>query len=188
MDPDLSKTTTEPLPDLPPTPRYPCPFITASDIEKYLSPHLYAAGWGISSLPPSGQKITPPVTQLSKRILFPNSDMAEIFMKDVNTTIVDRENHHPTWEMKNSGDSSEYTLTVHVHTHSALASADNQNRDNDTEVFPRKRPGITLRDIRFALLFEDLLRDYTRERLINTQPSPFYLQPKEIGSIHNIQL
>ncbi|KAF8520388.1 hypothetical protein BU17DRAFT_88977 [Hysterangium stoloniferum] len=176
----------EPLPDLPPTPRYPCPFVTASDIEKYLSPHLYAAGWGISSLRPSDQKITPPVTQLSKRVLFPNSDIAEIFMKDVNTTIVDRENHHPTWEVKDSDDSSEHIVTIHVHTHSALAPADNQSH-NDAEVFPRKRPGITLRDIRFALLYEELLRDYTRQRLINTQTSSFYLQPKEIGSIHNIQ-
>lgn len=79
-----------PVVELPYTPRYPCPFISEADIKTYLLP-LYSSGWGVSAQR-SNNKLAPPTTQLSKRILLPSSDMARLLRQDVDSHIIKLEN------------------------------------------------------------------------------------------------
>ena len=74
-------------------------------------------------------------------------------------------------------------MDIHVHTHTARAPLDRQNID-DQETFIRKRPGITYRDIRFAILVERLLL----ESGLSSPVSVFYPQPTGIDSVHNFRV
>ena len=80
------------LPGLPAPPRYPCPFVTAKDIETYILP-LYRIGWGISCVPvnTSSEKRIPSATQLSKKIILPNPDITRSFVKDI-MHLIEQEN------------------------------------------------------------------------------------------------
>lgn len=73
-------------------------------------------------------------------------------------------------------------MDVHVHTHTARAPPDGQFVN--VQEFIRKRPGITHRDIRFAILVERFLLD---SGPINSLPSVFYSQPTDIDSVHNFR-
>jgi hypothetical protein len=77
-------------------------------------------------------------------------------------------------------------VDIHVHTHTARAPPDRQNVD-DKEKFTRKRPGITLRDIRFAILVERLLTNYTHACFLDAPSSAFYPQPTNIDNLHNFR-
>jgi len=102
-------------------------------------------------------------------------------MKDVLSSITELENHHPAWD---EGDLS--STDIHIHTHTALAPPDRQNAD-DQEAFTPKRPGVTHRDIRYAILFETLLRDYIRQRLLKPNFAAIFPQPTEIDAVHNFR-
>jgi len=90
-----TKALPAPVVELPPVPKYPCPFITDVDVERYLKP-LYSTGWGISRVPailsPPKGKPVPAATQLSKKISLPNSHLAEVFIEDAKTFIIEPEN------------------------------------------------------------------------------------------------
>ena len=81
------------LPELPPAPPYPCPFLTATDMYTYVLP-LYRFGWGISRVPinTSSKKPTPPATRLSKRIITANPDIAGKLVKGITNTVIEPEN------------------------------------------------------------------------------------------------
>ncbi|KIJ49691.1 hypothetical protein M422DRAFT_246762 [Sphaerobolus stellatus SS14] len=183
MEPEYHATALPtPAVELPTSPKYPCPFITEADLERYLKP-LYSTGWGISVvsavLAPAKGKPVPAATQLSKRISFPNADIANVFIEDAKSLIVQAENHHPVWDKETAK-----SLNVHVHTHSAIAPENRRNVE-DTMDFPRTRPGITHRDIRFALLLDSLLKDYIYHRLLQHQPGAPFLQPENFDVVHN---
>lgn len=75
---------------------------------------------------------------------------------------------------------------MHVHTHSAIAPESRRNTE-DTDELPttKTRPGITHRDIRFALLLDSLIKDYVHHRLLAPQTLSLFPQPSDIDAIHN---
>jgi len=171
-----------PVVELPHTPRYPCPFISEADIKTYLLP-LYSSGWGVSAQH-SNNKLAPSATQLSKRIPLPSSDIARLLRQDVDSHVIKLENHHPVWE---ESASPGVCVTIHVHTHSAIAP-DGRCNVHDVEDSPnRKRPGITYRDIRFALLLDSLFQDYAYHRLFKLEPMLMFPQPMTIDSVHHFR-
>lgn len=81
------------LPEPPLAPRYPCPFLTATDMPTYVLP-LYRFGWGISRVPNNTSATKPALaaTQLSKRFTLPNPDKAKKFVEEITNTIIEPEN------------------------------------------------------------------------------------------------
>jgi hypothetical protein len=92
--------------------------------------------------------------------------------------------HHPTIEQQDHGALS--AVAIHVHTHTALAPPGCQNTD-DQEVFKRKRPGITHRDIRFAILVEHLLLDFAHGRLFDYPSFVCFPKPIDVDSLHDFR-
>ena len=188
------------LPKLPVAPRYPCPFLTATDMQTYVLP-LYRFGWGIShvSIDSHDTQPTLPATRFSKRIILPDTDIAGRFVKEITSIIIEPENvkvllrqrkvglilssqHHPILEQSSQGAHS--VVDVHTHTHAARAPPDRQNID-DPGTLIRNRPGITHRDIRFAILVERLMMD---GGFIDSLAPVFYPQPTDIETVHNFRL
>ncbi|KAL7279140.1 hypothetical protein ACG7TL_006980 [Trametes sanguinea] len=129
------------LPQLPPAPPYPCPFLTDEEIKIYLFP-LYERGWTVH---PS-QTAKKPAPELVKRFEFdPHSAALQSFLDDINS-VTEGENHHATLDIGSSPPS----VTVRVHTHSGLRPALHPEEPRKGRV----QPGITLRDVRFAYLLE----------------------------------
>ncbi|KAI9057308.1 hypothetical protein FKP32DRAFT_1598400 [Trametes sanguinea] len=136
------------LPQLPPAPAYPCPFLTDEEIKHYLIP-LYERGWTVQ---PS-QTAKKPAPELVKRFEFEsNSTSLKGFLEDIND-VTEGENHHAAL----STGSSPPSVTVRVHTHSGLRPASHPDEARKGRV----QPGITLRDVRFAYLLEQRHANYS---------------------------
>ncbi|TFK84083.1 hypothetical protein K466DRAFT_589212 [Polyporus arcularius HHB13444] len=128
------------FPELPPAPRYPCPFLTEEEINTYLTP-LYRRSWTVQ--PSSHGPTKKAAPELVKRFDFSSGSQVGEFLERVGW-VQESENHHETREVNES------SVTIRVHTHSGLRPASHPEE-------PRKRrvcPGITLRDVRFAYLLE----------------------------------
>ncbi|RPD61222.1 hypothetical protein L226DRAFT_534866 [Lentinus tigrinus ALCF2SS1-7] len=139
------------LPDLPPAPSYPCPFLTDEEIMTYLDP-LYLKSWTVQASNPGQSKN--PAPELVKRFEFSSQPPLHLFLNAVNE-IESKENHHCIQE------TSTTAVTIRVHTHSGLRPASHPEE-------PRKgriSPGITLRDIRFAYLLEAVADGQKEPRL-----------------------
>jgi len=140
------------LPRLPDAPKYPCPYLNDEEISTYLVP-LYARGWSIGSsdydrdsqLPPS-DNVAP---ELLKDFLFSSSTSVarEGFISKVRK-LQDIENHHGMITIIDD--------CVHIRTHTHTA----RPLSGPNAIVKRKRrPGITLRDVRLAILAEEAYRE-----------------------------
>ncbi|KAH9902953.1 hypothetical protein C8Q73DRAFT_672377 [Cubamyces lactineus] len=136
------------LPQLPPTPPYPCPFLTDEEIQTYLVP-LYHRGWSVQ--PSTSAK--KPAPELVKRFIFSEYASLELFERDLKD-VTESENHHAVQELTDSPPS----ITIKVHTHSGLRPAAHPDEPRRGRV----QPGITLRDVRFAYLLEERFVRYLR--------------------------
>ncbi|KZT73564.1 hypothetical protein DAEQUDRAFT_662081 [Daedalea quercina L-15889] len=147
----------KPLPSLPEAPKYPCPYLTEQEIAMYLQP-LYEQGWFIGSSEfmkdkRLGREVEY-APQLVKIFRFSpthpeHREALLAFMESV-SQMQTAENHH--CNVLVDGES----VQIRTHTHSARPLP-NTNEEN-----PRERPGITLRDVRLAILVEQLFHDHLR--------------------------
>ncbi|KAI0072050.1 hypothetical protein K474DRAFT_1775748 [Panus rudis PR-1116 ss-1] len=153
------------LPPLPSKPPYPCPHLTQAGVAELLTP-LYHRRWTITrvvlkeqSKEKPNQEVKHPLA-LTKTFEFQGFNAAANFFQNVLTRIVRSENHHPKITIDGS------VVTVELHTHSAVPST-----SESTPVKPF--PGVTARDVRFAILLE--------QSLVNEdgQPSSIGLSLKE---------
>ncbi|TBU50417.1 hypothetical protein BD309DRAFT_945523 [Dichomitus squalens] len=154
-----------PLPGLPPAPPYPCPFLTDEEITTYLLP-LYSRGWTVRPSKTSGGN--KPAPELVKAFSFESRSNLDGFMLKV-SELTQSENHHPTID----DSSDEATRTIRVHTHSGLRPASHPGERRKDRV----QPGITLRDIRYAYLFEDLFERCEGARYRELERSDIRAQP-----------
>ncbi|KDQ27546.1 hypothetical protein PLEOSDRAFT_158572 [Pleurotus ostreatus PC15] len=121
---------------------WPTPWITAEDFERYMGV-LYNNGWGIhfssAYSKPSKSHPSRVVPELFKMYHFDRDEFAAKFVEDLKE-LMSEENHHCVLRVANT------QVTIYTHTHSARPALGSKNA-----------PGITLRDVRFAMLV-DLLR------------------------------
>ncbi|KAI0635853.1 hypothetical protein C8Q77DRAFT_596058 [Trametes polyzona] len=153
------------LPEHPPTPPYPCPFLTTEEIETYLGP-LYVRAWSVHRSDPGPKN--KPAPELVKRFTFSTPDKLGAFLRDL-AEITERENHHAVQEVSHDPPS----VVIKVHTHYGLRPA----RSADEPRRVRVQPGITLRDVRFAYLVEHAFSEYVARReagnaTMMSSPSP----------------
>ncbi|KAF9270074.1 hypothetical protein L218DRAFT_1071565 [Marasmius fiardii PR-910] len=142
----------------PPTSGWPTPWLTPQEVERYLFPLHHSFEWRVSFV--SKTQCSRSVPTLQKTFHFGNSHNALEFMKDV-LDIADDENHHPA--TLRYDESPQARVFLGVRTHSAKLPPDlvsyfieHVRREPPTSL---RRQGITLRDIRFALLIDTRYRD-----------------------------
>ncbi|KAF4598066.1 hypothetical protein EYR38_006460 [Pleurotus pulmonarius] len=125
------------LPD--PVSGWPTPWITAEDIERYMCV-LNENGWDIrfsaAHSKPTKSHPSRVVPELFKTYHFANVEFAAKFAEDVKELMTE-ENHHCVLHVADT------QLTIYTHTHSARPALGSKNA-----------PGITLRDVRFAMLVD----------------------------------
>ncbi|KAG9220549.1 hypothetical protein CCMSSC00406_0004005 [Pleurotus cornucopiae] len=137
---DASSTPRQypPLPD--PVSGWPTPWITAEDFERYMGA-LYDNGWGIRFSSAHSKPTTHPsrvVPELLKTYHFGSDELAVKFVEDLKE-LMSEEHHHCVLRVANT------QVTIYTHTHSARPTLGSKNA-----------PGITLRDVRFAMLVDSL--------------------------------
>ncbi|TCD65341.1 hypothetical protein EIP91_002779 [Steccherinum ochraceum] len=141
------------LPELPDAPKYPCPHLSDEEVVKYLQP-LYARSWylGLQVVKWNGQLRTPLV--LAKKMDFLTYDDSLKFAGDL-SGIVKSENHHPQVSLSPSG-----RLSLEINTHSAtIPGVCPPARKDPQHIYP----GVTLRDVRLAMLVETLWEQHRDE-------------------------
>lgn len=133
-----------PLPELPDKPKYPCPYLTDAEITTYLVP-LYKRGWTVQSSNKAARQGHPSVAPaLVKRFLFlKQRGYANLqFTEDIERFQKDEDHHCSVFRRG-------MALVLRTHTHTA--------RPLPLVGVPhplKVRPGITLRDVRLAILVE----------------------------------
>ncbi|KAF9443095.1 hypothetical protein P691DRAFT_764605 [Macrolepiota fuliginosa MF-IS2] len=161
--PVTSKTLDEPpLPGLPPPVKgWPSFWTIRKEVEDYLYP-LYARGWGIDFLPrkyhssPNDRY----VAHLATEYIFANFNCASQFIADL-SALAKEEKHHPCrFSLQND---KRPTLSLHVLTDSALRPRWNEEDPDLDPPLSRRVPGITRRDLRFAILLEQLYDQYYKD-------------------------
>jgi len=135
-----------PLPPLPNAPNYPCPYLTKEEIVRYLSP-LYQQGWFIGSSEFTKDKRLPrdddAAPELVKIFFFgPEHHEAAFEFAESVGNVQTAEDHHCTMLVDNE--------SVHIRTHTHSARPLPKTPDEK----PPQSPGITLRDVRLAILIE----------------------------------
>jgi len=170
------------LPPVPEAPGYPCPYLSDEEIATYLVP-LYAFGWFVvSSEHDRKDQKSPPKNAspvLSTLIILPE-DQPQLAPHLTNELkrIQTEENHHCTTDISGS------RMTISTHTHSARPLSEPGSRSQ-----PRKRPGITLRDIRLAILIERALQPYPWYSAVR-KPGPWQnpgALPRTMEQVENLR-
>ncbi|KAK0437986.1 uncharacterized protein EV420DRAFT_1586815 [Desarmillaria tabescens] len=140
--------------DLPPSlpTTAPTHWLSENELKQYIPP-LMRVGWCLRW----STKLKS--CQLSSEFPIAGYKTAMRFMNDI-STIADEENHHP----ERIGFASK-RLSISVQTHSALSPPICLPGKAENEHTPYKYPGITLRDVRFAMLVQ---RQYAEKY----QPKP----------------
>ncbi|KAI0951335.1 hypothetical protein AcW1_008402 [Taiwanofungus camphoratus] len=174
---DAQLDSTPPLPALPAAPRYPCPYLTDEEISQYLMP-LYCRAWFVGSsewLRDYNQAPNRSSPELVKTFHFHEHEHAVKFVDQVEV-IHSSENHHSTISL------SDREAHIRIHTHEARPP-----KDPNTEKLPKKLPGITLRDVRLAILLEHVFQGYLSrdEGDVRSQrpPGPIHMEPSTIEEI-----
>ncbi|KAF9501694.1 hypothetical protein BDN71DRAFT_1500725 [Pleurotus eryngii] len=120
---------------------WPTPWITAEDFERYMGV-LNGNGWGIrfssAHSKPSKSHPSRVVPELLKTYHFGSDECVVKFVEDLKE-LMSEENHHCILRVANT------QVTIYTHTHSARPALGSKNA-----------PGITLRDVRFAILVDSL--------------------------------
>ncbi|KAK7059093.1 hypothetical protein VNI00_001717 [Paramarasmius palmivorus] len=136
---------------------WPTPWLDPHEVEHYLLPLQRDHHWRVTFV----QKAQHPALTLQKRYNFKKGPSALNFMKDV-IDIANAEDHHPT--SLEYGEDKPY-VSLGVRTHSAKIPQqlmayllENIRPETDPPTSPR-RQGITLRDVRFALLVDQCFQE-----------------------------
>ncbi|KAF5344645.1 hypothetical protein D9756_011230 [Leucocoprinus leucothites] len=152
-----------PLPELPPPVQgWPTFWIHSKDAQEYLYP-LYFRGWGVRFLPRKyyashSDRYT---AHLTTDFTLCNYNCASKFIKDLNS-ICETEKHHPSSFSLLNAAGQRPVLSLYVQTHTALRPRWNEEDPSADPPLSRRVPGITRRDLRFALLVERLYDSYHR--------------------------
>ncbi|KAL0579377.1 hypothetical protein V5O48_002653 [Marasmius crinis-equi] len=146
----------------PPEPlkNWPTPWLEPEEVETYLFPLERAAQWRLEFL--DKQKKDRSIPTLRRTFVFTGAKPALAFMKDL-IDIAEQENHHPSDLRYEEGPQTfkpHGLVSVDITTHKAKISP-NLLEYYTKHIRPEppskiKREGITLRDIRFALLLEKI--------------------------------
>ncbi|KAF8893566.1 hypothetical protein BD779DRAFT_1669840 [Infundibulicybe gibba] len=152
-------TASEPLPPVPaPVSGYPTPWIAKEDVEEYILP-LYARGWGVEfKRQPRTHKshaLNPPIACLVIHYGFSGYDSTISFLNEV-VGIARSENHHPSIAIMNGKIPK---MTLITQTDSAIRP---EWEEGETQA-ARKMPGLTRRDLRFAVLVDTLYDTYVSD-------------------------
>ncbi|KAI0795500.1 hypothetical protein C8Q75DRAFT_803381 [Abortiporus biennis] len=141
---NLEEYRSQPLPNLPPRPEYPCPHLTDIQVKELLYP-LYSRGWGVlfDLYAENGANL---VLTLRRAYTFRNYATLADFVNET-TKIVRKEKHHPVITMY----FKEVVITTHTHTATIPGFC-----DPDPKSPNHKYPGITELDVRLALKLEEL--------------------------------
>ncbi|KAG2001897.1 hypothetical protein CC2G_009510 [Coprinopsis cinerea AmutBmut pab1-1] len=157
------------LPPLPPRASgYPTACLSRNEVEEFLPP-LLKRGWRIEfgkqqegnadpedcgCSAPESTGDAPPPPYLVKRFLFHDKlAKAKIFLEDVKVISNIGENHHfDDYLVLPSEDGSSSELTLYVQTHSGKKPA----RPSSSDIEWIETPGLTIRDVRYAILLEHL--------------------------------
>ncbi|KAI0787728.1 hypothetical protein C8Q74DRAFT_626587 [Fomes fomentarius] len=142
---------------LPPAPKWPCPWLNEEENSRYLRPLVDSHGWRTRAIALEvklNENKAGTSTELEKRFTFDTVDVLDKFLEDMKS-LESSEKHHATKEITRDP----AAVVVRVHTHSALRPPSNSS-DSET-MQERKQPGITIRDIRFAYLLDELIRQPT---------------------------
>lgn len=130
------------LPKIPPLPTKPTPHITSEDVTTYIQP-LVSRQWKVGHICPGvGEN---KILELNRRYQFKGFDDAMDFVRGV-AVISRAEKHHARTVIEYD------TVTIFLHTHTAYIFY----RIGEGEPVPKKVPGLTRRDIRFAIQVEEL--------------------------------
>lgn len=129
------------LPDLPPFPARPALHISFEDIATYIQP-LISHHWKISHVSPGVGEHE--ILSLDRRYNFKSFNDVMDFVQRV-ADISRAEKHHARIVVEYS------TVDICLHTHTACC-----RRDGEGKAEFKKVPGLTRRDIRFALKVEEL--------------------------------
>ncbi|KAH9930054.1 uncharacterized protein B0H18DRAFT_995014 [Fomitopsis serialis] len=161
-----------PLPPLPDAPNYPCPYLTKEEIVQYLSP-LYQQGWFIGSSEFTADKRLPRGDDVAR-----SSGVG--FAESVGS-VQTAEDHHCTMLVDDE--------SIHIRTHTHSARPLPTTRDAK----PSKSPGITLRDVRLAILIEQKFQDHLRRdaapwrsQFMNARDSVRPLMPQGIERLRRL--
>ncbi|KAL0071833.1 hypothetical protein AAF712_000755 [Marasmius tenuissimus] len=140
----------------PPVNGWPTPWLEPPEVKEYLFPLLRDSQWRLNFVP----KASLSVPTLCKTFNFKGGVSALAFMKDV-VTIADTEDHHPAAIQFN--ESPQPHVYIGVRTHSGKISpalleyfTERIRADPPSKL---RRQGITMRDIRFALLVEERFKE-----------------------------
>ncbi|KZV93403.1 transcriptional coactivator/pterin dehydratase [Exidia glandulosa HHB12029] len=126
----------KPLPSLPPAPPYPCPLITQEELDEYLIP-LYDHDWRVA--------VKDNLFGLQRRINITKYKFVLEFVNEL-AEYAKAESHHPEITFTYS------SVTVRLLTHSATSHPSGEN--------PEPTQGITMRDVRLAILTERLVERF----------------------------
>ncbi|GLB37014.1 hypothetical protein LshimejAT787_0400650 [Lyophyllum shimeji] len=177
--PSVSRTTTqenfspgilhirEQLPplELPPYIRgYPTPWFDKEDFETYVKP-LYSRGWGLTlKLHQRGKSESAINSFLTAKFPFASFDAAIAFLTDINH-LAHSEKHHPV--ALNLEFNKPTTVTVKALTHTAV-------RPDWIGASPPKHeiPGVTHRDLRLAVLIDQLYAEKYQGRQVRLSMGP----------------
>ncbi|ESK97946.1 hypothetical protein Moror_884 [Moniliophthora roreri MCA 2997] len=142
----------------PPISGWPTPWLDIHEVEHYLLPILRDHQWRVNFV----TKAQRPVPTLEKRYNFNKGPSALTFMRDV-IDIANAENHHPT-SLQYGEDSPHVSLGIRTHSAKIPPPVmtyllDHIRPETDPPTKSRYQ-GITLRDIRFALLVDQCFETY----------------------------
>ncbi|KAI0775279.1 hypothetical protein BD413DRAFT_534697 [Trametes elegans] len=135
------------LPPLPPAPPYPCPVLTEEEIQHFVQP-LLNRSWSKKALPAAESTEGRIPSVLEKVFSFEHRAALDAFLQDVQD-VTEAENHHADLDVKPEGPA----VIVSVHTHTALWPPQYEGEKRRARV----KPGLSLRDVRFAMLLEERL-------------------------------
>ncbi|EKM74590.1 hypothetical protein AGABI1DRAFT_133092, partial [Agaricus bisporus var. burnettii JB137-S8] len=147
------------IPQLPkPVAGWPSFWVIRKEVEEFLYP-LYARGWGVGFYARTNYSSRHDryVAHLNTDYAFANYSCASQFLADLAVT-ADEEKHHPSLLFLRN--SKRPTLSIYLHTDSALRPRWHEEDPNASPPLSRRVPGITRRDLRFAILLEQLYDQY----------------------------
>lgn len=130
------------------------PMITKSELDEYFYP-LFCRGWEIKPLEANGSLNDPNLASpfLVRKYRFKGNRSSRAFLQEI-FRIESEENHHISFNLWSE---KRPVITVMTQTHSSRRF--DQNVEGDRVTAGEIEAGLTLRDIRIAVLLENLLDD-----------------------------
>ncbi|KAG2366296.1 hypothetical protein BDR07DRAFT_1396664 [Suillus spraguei] len=160
------------LPKIPPLPTKPTPHITLKDVTTYIQP-LVSRQWKVGHICTAVSEDE--ILDLNRRYQFKGFNDAMDFVQGI-ANISRAEKHHARTVIEYD------TVTIFLHTHTAYIFY----RVGEGEPVPKKVPGLTRRDIRFAIQVEELhetFKEQGRMKNLAVSTNLIHLQHRSMGSL-----